>query len=47
MLRKRKSSPAAAKPAGAAETKPTATVTEIRPATTEAKSADKTGTTTK
>jgi hypothetical protein len=47
MLRKRKSSPAAAKPAGTAETKPTATVTEIRPATTEAKSADKTGTTTK
>jgi hypothetical protein len=47
MLRKRKSGPAPAKPAGTAEVKPTATVTEIRPATAEEKSADKTGTTTK
>ncbi len=47
MLRKRKSGSAPVKPAATAEAKPTATVTEIRPATTESKSADKTGTATK
>ncbi len=47
MLRKRKSGSAPVKPAATAEAKPTATVTEIRPAATDAISADKTGTTTK
>jgi len=45
LLRKRKTGPTPVKAAGAAEVKPTATVTEIRPATTEQPSAEtKTGT---